>query len=694
MPPDRRPVIVLLSAILVVVVGLTALIAYSFSKDGQPAGSSGLIHPVPSVEATPFATQASASGVLPLASHTVEETTSPEPGVSPTAITSQRTQDHTPEPMVPRPTESETPTPTEEPAVRATPSSVPAATQSPTPDPILVPALSWQRSAVPSDEVLQEMVSNMTLGDKLAQMLMVGFRGQSIASSPELSTMVGDYHVGGLVLLESNAHDPRQVHAMTTELQTLATSSGAGIPLFFSINHEGGIVVRITEGVTAFPGNMAVAATSSSDNAYRAAAVAAFELRAMGINMNLAPVLDVNDNPLNPIIGTRSFGDSPELTAEYGKLTVRGFQQAGVIAVAKHFPGHGGVAVDSHGALPVIEASAQELAQHELVPFKAAIEEGVEAIMTAHIAVPALDATGRPATLSPEILTGLLRGQLNYQGLIMTDSLGMAGVTAGRGQVGAALEAVLAGADILLSTSPMDKHIAIIQALQAAVEQGDIPVERIDRSVVRILRVKYAYGLFDQAPAPDLNLVGSPVHQGLARQIALEAVTLLRDTNAIVPLPAPPQRLLLVSPRQLTKASSGKGTALAELLRTRGYDVGEQIFDLDSEQSRSNVYSASMAQAALYDAVIFGEWELVKRYINSGQTWQERLIRDLQQQNANLVVVAWHNPAAILRCPQVSTFLTAYGDTQAQIEAVVATLVGDSVPAGTLPLSLSEGQGG
>ena len=533
------------------------------------------------------------------------------------------------------------------------------------------------------------MVAGMSLEDKVAQMMMVGFHGQSIATSPELATVVGAYHVGGVVLVEANAHDPRQVSRLTAELQSLATSSGAGIPLFIAINHEGGTVIRITTGATEFPGNMAVAATRWSDYAYISSALAAQELRAMGINMNLAPVLDVNDNPLNPVIGTRSFGDSPTLAAEYGRLTVQGYQGNGVISVAKHFPGHGNVAVDSHGALPVLRASADELARHELLPFQAAIDEGVAGIMTAHIAVPALDGSSRPATLSPEILTGLLRQQMGYDGLILTDSLGMGSVSAGRGQAQAALEAVQAGADILLSTTPMQAHVAIIKALVMAVQRGEIPAERVDQSVLRILRVKYAYGLFEPQTPPDLSDVGSPEHQAVANEIALHAVTVLRDAENSIPLSSPPAQLLLISPSQLPTAASGDGTAFAELLRQRGYEVFELVFDLNSDQSRNYVYATAVSHAWAYDAVVFGEWELIKRYVNWNDSWQEQLIGALHQTNSSLIIVTWHNPAAILRCSQVQSFLTAYGNTPAQVAAVVAVLTGEQVPTGHLPISLS-----
>ena len=551
-----------------------------------------------------------------------------------------------------------------------------------------LPTSTWQPSPVPSEKELGAMVAQMSLQDKVAQMVMIGFDGQSVTTSPQLKTMVGTYHVGGVVLLEANAHDPKQISSLTSQLQSLGATSGARIPLFIAINHEGGPVVRITEGATAFPGNMAVAATGKSEYAYIAAALGAQELRAIGVNMNLAPVLDVNDNPLNPIIGVRSFGEDPTLVAKYGQLAVKGSQDNGVIAVAKHFPGHGSVEVDSHVGLPVQRASVDRLMQHELVPFEAAIRQGVAGIMTAHIAVPALDKSNRPATLSSQVLTGLLRQKMGYNGLIMTDSLGMSGVSAGRGQARAAVEAVQAGADVVLSTSPMDAHVAMIQALVAAVRSGEISVEQVDRSVMRILHVKHTFGLFQTAAVAGLKDADQSIHQAIADEIASQAVTLLRDDSGRIPLRPPPGRLLLVSPSDLPPGVSHNGTLFAELLRGKGYDVNELVYNLDTSGNRDLVYARAVSLAPSYDVAVFGEWELIKRYMNLGDKWQEEFIAKLNRSGSPLVVVAWHNPAAIIRLSQVSTFVTAYGDTRAQVAAIVDVLTGKRVPTGHLPMTV------
>jgi beta-N-acetylhexosaminidase len=529
----------------------------------------------------------------------------------------------------------------------------------------------------------------MPLADKIGQMMMVGFPGQSLSESPELSALISAYYVGGIVLLEPNAHDPQQIAPLVAEAQNLSAQTESHIPLFVAINHEGGNVVRITEGVTGFPGNMAIAATGRPDYAYTAAAMAAEELRAMGINVNLAPVLDVNDNPLNPIIGVRSFGESPDLVGSLGKETIRGFQQNGIIAVAKHFPGHGNAAIDSHVGLPVINKSASELEQVELPPFQVAVEEGVDAIMTAHVVVPVWELTpDLPASLSANILTGVLRDRMGFEGILVTDSLGMGAITANWGQAQAAVEAVKAGADVVLSIGPLEAQIAIHQALVTAVQNGEITPARIDESVLRILRVKHKYGLFEEEPGADLSIVGSEAHQAVADEMALAAITLFKDDAGLVPLPQDAGRLLVLSPDALPPASTGEGTLLAQELRQRGFEVTELVFNLDQSDSRDAIYAEALGAAPEHDVVIFGEWELVRRYANWSDQWQERLVTALQQSENAVILISWHDPGAIIRVPQIPTFVIAYGTTTGQVKAVVKVITGQSPPQGHLPLTI------
>jgi beta-N-acetylhexosaminidase len=540
-----------------------------------------------------------------------------------------------------------------------------------------------------NDEHLWSLVNQMPLADKVGQMMMVGFHGKSLSESPQLPTLISTYRIGSIVLLEANAHDPQQVARLIAEAQELAIQTGSHIPLFVAINHEGGIVVRITEGVTGFPGNMAIAASGRPEYAYTAAALAAQELQAMGINMNLAPVLDVNDNPLNPIIGVRSFGESPDLVVSLGRETIRGFQQNGVVAVAKHFPGHGSAAIDSHVGLPVINKPASQLEQIELPPFQMAVREEVEAIMTAHVVVPALEPTpGLPASLSTNILTGVLRDRMGFKGIIMTDSLGMVAIAAGWGQAQAAVEAVKAGADMVLSVSPLEAQIAIHQALITAVQNGEITSARIDESVLRVLRVKHKYRLFEWTPIADLSLVGSEGHQAVADEMALAAITLFKDGAGLVPLPDNIRRLLILSPDELPPASSGQGTLLGQELRQEGFEVTELVFNLNQRNSRDAAYAEALRVAPANDVVIFGEWELVKRHVNWSDQWQEKLVAALQQSGKPVMMIAWRDPGAILRVPDVPTFVIAYGTTMGQVRAVVKVITGQASPQGDLPLTI------
>lgn len=275
------------------------------------------------------------------------------------------------------------------------------------------------------------------------------------------------------------------------------------------------MVARITEGVTLMPGQMAIAAAGSAEEAYRAAYVSGSELRRIGINLNYAPVLDVNNNPLNPVIGVRSFGESPEAAAEFGAAAVRGYQDAGVAATAKHFPGHGDTDVDSHLDLPTVPHDRARMDRVELVPFRRAIVEGVDAVMSAHIYFPALEKEKLPVTLSPSVLTGLLREELGFEGIITTDCMEMNAIAEHYGVAEASVLAVLAGADQILVSHRSDRQGAALSALEAAVREGRIAETRIDDSVRRLLRMKWKRGILTWTAAVRLlgeaaNAAGGP----------------------------------------------------------------------------------------------------------------------------------------------------------------------------------------
>lgn len=348
------------------------------------------------------------------------------------------------------------------------------------------------------------------LRDKIGQLFMLGFIGTSVTE--ELSGLLRDYRPGGLILFARNLEDAGQIIRLTNDLQHASPDS----PLLISIDQEGGRVSRLPAGFTIFP-SCASLGLCDAAVAYEAAAVTAAELRAVGINMNMAPVLDVHSNPANPIIGDRAFGTDPARVSELGLATIRGLQDHRVVACGKHFPGHGDTAADSHKELPVVTASRERLEDTELRPFREVIghgEQGPSAIMTAHVLYPALDAK-LPATLSSTILSGLLRHQLGFDGLILTDDMEMHAIIDHYGIEEASVLAVQAGADVLLICKDRERQLAAMQAVRRAVEDGRIAEDRLETSLRRIARIKERF-LHPYAPADPRtagDIVGNLAHK-------------------------------------------------------------------------------------------------------------------------------------------------------------------------------------
>lgn len=334
----------------------------------------------------------------------------------------------------------------------------------------------------------------MTLHQKIGQMLLFGWSGdtpdESRTVNAHAAALVEEFAVGGAVLMGRNVGPPAQTRATIAELQARAKARGLP-PLFVAVDQEGGRVQRL--GPPHYPGHPAariVGQTRDPEQARSAARRIGEELSDLDFNWDFAPVLDVNNNPQNPVIGDRAYGDDPALVAAMGAQAVRGFQEdAGILACGKHFPGHGDTDTDSHHALPRIEHDKARLDAVELVPFRAALDAGLAAVMTSHILFPAIDAH-LPATLSPAILTGLLREGLGFDGLIITDDLEMKGVAKGWGAAEAAVLAILAGADLLLCCHTWETQRAIQRALITAVETGRLPEARVDEAFARIAKAK------------------------------------------------------------------------------------------------------------------------------------------------------------------------------------------------------------
>lgn len=360
----------------------------------------------------------------------------------------------------------------------------------------------------------------MTLRDKVGQLVMVGFTGADL--SPDFISWLQEFRPGGVILFARNLVAPSQVAQLTCTLQEVTPHS----PILIAIDQEGGRVSRLPHGFTIFPPAATIAACQSSTLAYQVAEATARELHAVGINMNMAPVLDVNTNPNNPIIGDRAFGSDPKMVCDLGGATLRGLQDHGIVACGKHFPGHGDTSTDSHVELPIMDLPKERLNRVELAPFRYGIQHGLATMMTAHVCYPSFDPEV-PATLSPVILTTLLREELRFSGLVLTDDLEMQGILDHCSIGEAGVRAIQAGADMLLICHRQDRQAEAIMAVEKAVVGGHIAMERIDANLERLSMVKKRF--ITSRPRVELNriseVVGAPAHRQLLKSISQTSTT-------------------------------------------------------------------------------------------------------------------------------------------------------------------------
>jgi len=512
---------------------------------------------------------------------------------------------------------------------------------------------------------------SLTLEQKIGQVMIIGFDG--IIVDDELRRMISDYHIGGVILFARNVQSPQQVTVLTNELQKIAVESG-NPGLFIAIDQEGGRVARLTEdkGFTEFPSAMALTATGDPQNAYRVAAAMAAEMRAVGINVDFAPDLDVNNNPTNPVIGIRSFSSDPTKVAEYGLAFAKGLQENGVLAFGKHFPGHGDTGIDSHIDLPLVSYDRARLDQVELVPFKAAIAADFAGIMSAHVTFPAIDPTpGLAATLSRPVLTGLLREELGFNGLIVTDSLEM-GALAAKGyppQVGAPL-ALAAGADLLLFNRDHAMHREVFANLVQSVKDGEISEGQLNDSVGRILQMKKRFGLLNPVLV-DVDAAVSSIHTTehvtLSRELARKAITLIRDPQGLLPLKPNVEPVIVetAAVRDLTRSLGLKGAILT--VDTQPSDA--QIADV--------LHAAENGQVAI---VPINDLDVNKQ--------QLKLIEDLVKTGNPVIVIAHRNPFDAALLPENVTVLVTYGFNPPIRDALMDVLSGEILPSGVLPVTL------
>ena len=551
----------------------------------------------------------------------------------------------------------------------------------PSPDPVpALPGLLPVEARTTTDRI-DLLLDSLPLRAKVGQLVMPWIPGSYAAADDpsflKARAWVDSLQVGGIIVSIGSPLD------IATKLNVLQQSSP--IPLLIASDLEGGTAMRFNGG-TAFPTNMGVAATGRELDAYEMGRVTAIEGRAVGIHLDFAPVADVNNNAANPIINTRSFGEDPDAVAMFVSAEIRGLQEHGMLATAKHFPGHGDTGTDSHISLPVIDAPWTRLDSVELVPFRAAIKSRVTAIMSAHIALPGIDSGRvRPATLTPTLLTGVLRDSLGFEGLVVTDALDMGGVVKEYGAGESAVLALLAGADLLLQ--PADPRVAI-DAVVAAVEQGRVSQDRLDQSVRRVLELKRRLGLFKRRTVPldgIMDAVGTAEHQLIARDVTARSLVLVRDSGGVVTrLRSGPQAVSLLA--YADDPASGLGATLAGELRAAGYAVTS--FRLWPSSGPASLDSARTALAASPVALVAASVRV--------SAWRGTIslppeVAALVDSSARLrptVLVSFGSPYLVSQTPAVQGYLLAWAARPINEQAVAAALMGTADISGRLPITL------
>ncbi len=525
----------------------------------------------------------------------------------------------------------------------------------------------------------------MTLDEQIGQVLIAGFQGTR--ASPEIIDLIERHHLGGVVLFSRNIESAAQVYELISSLQACARAAGHRSPLLVAIDQENGMVQRLGEEVTLFPGNMALGATDSEHLVTSVARATGLELRSLGINLNLAPVLDVNNNPANPVIGVRSFGEDPWQVARLGIAALQGYREAGIICCLKHFPGHGDTATDSHLALPLIPYGLERLEHLELLPFQQAIAAGAKCVMTAHVAFPALtgDAT-QPATVAPSIISGLLRQRLGFAGVVISDCLEMEAIAATLGVELGAIMALQAGCNLLLISHEYPRQRAGLQALRTAVEEGRLARTTLQEAAERVAALKAAHLSWEQLPsATALAAVKNAHHLSLQREAYEQTTTLVRNAAGLLPLRLEDdQRLLIVLPQKRVfsrvEDQQYPEEALLEAVRRRHANVEAWALTLPlGDEERARLLRASNAAAVLLLVSVNAHQERE----------QSELVNWLLRESATPVVgLAVYSPYDLLAFPRLSSYLVTYEYTRPAIESAVSVLFGEREPRGHLPVSL------
>jgi beta-N-acetylhexosaminidase len=516
--------------------------------------------------------------------------------------------------------------------------------------------------------------------DSILARVMLAFEGDVLPGA--MAERLGRAPAAGVTLFRhGNVRSPGQVRALCDAAQR-AAGAWQG-PLLIAADQEGGQFIALGDDSTQFAGNMALGAVDDVALTERVGVAIGTEARAMGVNVVYAPVLDVASSPSNPALGIRSFGDDPVLVARHGAAMVRGLQAAGVAASIKHFPGAGEAVDDPHHGVATVTASRAILDSRELVPFRAAVSAGARVAMSAHIALPAVSgAEGVPSTLSRAVMTDLLRADLGFDGVSITDALDMAGVGLGPDGVPDVVAAIRAGIDLLLTVADPIARERIEHALVEGASRGAFDVDELAATERRLAALRAWLAAAGPGPAPDISVVGGAEHRALAEELASRSVTLVRDPGGLPPVPVGAGRVLAVMPRpsDLTPAdtSSTVAPALATALRRYHADVDEVVVEPEPDTAAIAAVRDRAAGAAL---VVVGTIDAHR--LRS----QLDLVGALAATRTPTIAVAMRGPWDVASFPAGVTALATYSILPGSLDALAAVLAGEAAAAGRLPIA-------
>ncbi|MGE6631819.1 glycoside hydrolase family 3 protein [Bacillus sp. NPDC077027] len=591
-------------------------------------------------------------------------------------------------------------------------------------------------SSAPVTPGAKQIVQSMTLDEKIGQMLMPDFRHWQTKDettptgltkmNDEVADIVKKYHLGGVILFAENVTGTEQTVKLTHEFQKASPT----IPLLISIDQEGGIVTRLETG-THFPGNMSIGAARSKKNAYQTGKIIGKELKTLGINTNFSPVLDVNNNPNNPVIGVRSFSSDPKLVSELGLQTMKGLQKQDTISTLKHFPGHGDTAVDSHYGLPLVKHGIDRLKKVELYPFQQAINAGADMVMTAHVQFPAIDDTTYtskkdgedimvPATLSKKVITHLLKEEMGFQGVVVTDALNMKAIADNFGQEEAVIMALKAGVDIALMPAPVtslktEKNLeSVFKSVKETIQSGEIPLSQINQSVEKIIHLKIKRGIITKQKQINLEkkikqaqrMVGKKSHLKTELKMAQAGTTILKNNHKTLPFkPKKKDHVLVMAPYEdQTEAMSKTIESLINQKKIKPVSIETYAF---ADKTFSSQTGDQLAKAdyiitgsyvvqndpAVNDGVIDDNVQDPKKWATA---FPRAVMKEAKTQNKQHVIMSLRNPYDAANFEEAEALIAVYGFKgysngrfkQPNIPAGIDIIFGAATPKGRLPVDI------